>query len=281
MTLSFLVTSRLSSGGPGSVSLCAICLLPWDSNGGCLAGRGRAPAMSAFVQRHSGMQGAWEALCEHHTGMCLSRGQSIWVAPCSSKILGEEELAGSCVLTHTALWAEADLTRTPSLVQFRFQDLLTDVLIKPAHPKGNQPWLFVGRTDAEAEAPILQPPDVKSQLIGKDPDAGRDWRREEKGATEDEMVGWHHQLNGHNFEQAPGVGDGQGSLACCSPWLAKSWIWLSDWTELSASQWSWIAVTMTSSCWVLRVQSEVQVSLDAQTNQAMLSSWEVSRVSPG
>ena len=89
--------------------------------------------------------------------------------------------------------------------------------MQPVHPKGNQSWIFIGRTDAEAEAPILWPTDVKNWLIGKDPDAGKDWRQEEKGTTEDEMVGWHHWLLGQEFEQAPGVGDGQGSLACCSP----------------------------------------------------------------
>ena len=89
--------------------------------------------------------------------------------------------------------------------------------IQPVNPKGNQPWIFIVRTDAEAATPILWPPDVKSWLIRKDPDAGKDWRQEENGTTEDEMVGWHHRLNGHEFEQAPGVGDGQGSLACCSP----------------------------------------------------------------
>ena len=87
---------------------------------------------------------------------------------------------------------------------------------QPVHPKGNQAWIFTGRIDAEA--PILWPPDGKNWLIGKDPDAGKDWRQEEKGMTEDEMVGWHHLLDGHEFEQAPGVADGQGSLACCSPW---------------------------------------------------------------
>ena len=91
--------------------------------------------------------------------------------------------------------------------------------IKLVNPKGNEPWIFIGRTDAEA--PILWPPDAKSQLIGKDPDAGKDWRQEEKGATEDEMVGWHHWLNGHEFEKAPGNGKGQGSLVCCSPWGRK------------------------------------------------------------
>ena len=91
--------------------------------------------------------------------------------------------------------------------------------IKPVNPKGNQSWIFTGRTDAEA--PILWLPDVKNGLVGKDPDAGKDWRRKEKGTTEDETVGWHHRLNGHEFEQAPEVGDGQGSLACCSPWGCK------------------------------------------------------------
>ena len=82
---------------------------------------------------------------------------------------------------------------------------------------GNQPWIFTGRTDAEAEAPTFWPPDVKNWLIGKDLDAGKDWRQEERGRTEDEMVGWHHQLDGHEFEQALGVGDGLGSMVCYSP----------------------------------------------------------------
>ena len=93
--------------------------------------------------------------------------------------------------------------------------------IQPVHPKGDWSWVSIGRTDAEAETPVLWPPHAKSWLIGKDPDAGRDWGQEEKGMTEDEMVGWHHQLYGHEFEQALGVGDGQGSLACCSPWGCK------------------------------------------------------------
>ena len=96
--------------------------------------------------------------------------------------------------------------------------------IKPVNPKGNQPWIFIGRTDAEA--PILWPPDAKSRLFGKDPDAGKDWKQEEKGVTEDEMVGWHQWLNGHEFEQTPGGSGGQGSLACCSPWdhrVGRDW----------------------------------------------------------
>ena len=98
--------------------------------------------------------------------------------------------------------------------------------IKPVHPKGNQSWIVIGRTDAEA--PILWPPDVKTWLIRKDPDTGKDWRQEEKGTTEDKMVGWHHWLNGQQLEQTLGDGEGQGSLACCSPWGYK---------ELDCTEW--------------------------------------------
>ena len=90
--------------------------------------------------------------------------------------------------------------------------------IKPVNPKGNQHWIFIGRTDAETEAPILWLPDTKNWLLGKNPDSGKDWKQEEKGTIEEEVVGWHHCLDGHEFEQALRVGDGQGSLACCSPW---------------------------------------------------------------
>ena len=93
--------------------------------------------------------------------------------------------------------------------------------IKPINPNGNQPWIFIGRSDAEAEVPVLWLPDTKSQIIRKHPDVGKAWGQEEKGVTENELVGWHHWLNGHEFEQALGVGDGQGSLACCSPWFCK------------------------------------------------------------
>ena len=99
--------------------------------------------------------------------------------------------------------------------------------IKPVNPKGNQPWVFIGRTDAEAEVPILWPPDAKSWLIWKDPDAERDWGQEEKGTTEDMMAWWHHWIDGHESEWTLGVGDGQGRLAWCSPWSRKE----SDTTE--------------------------------------------------
>ena len=106
--------------------------------------------------------------------------------------------------------------------------------IQPVHPNGDQSWIFIGRTHAEAETPILWPPNVKNWLTGKDPHAGKDWRQ--KRMTENEMVGWHHQLYGHEFGWAPGVGDGQGGPVCCSPWGGKE----SDttkrlnWTELNS-----------------------------------------------
>ena len=114
--------------------------------------------------------------------------------------------------------------------------------IKLVNAKGNQCRIFIGRTDAEAEALILWLPDVKSWLIGKDPDAGKDWRQEEKGTTEDELVGWHHRLFGCEFVQALGVDNVQGGLACCSPWIAKNWTWLSNWTDMFLVSWTneWI-----------------------------------------
>ena len=102
--------------------------------------------------------------------------------------------------------------------------------IKPVHPKGNQSWIFIGRTDAVAEAPLLWPPDARRWLIGKDPDAGKDWRQEEKGTTEDEIVGWHHQVNGQEFEQALGDSEGQEAWCAAVHGVTKSWTWLSDWT---------------------------------------------------
>ena len=108
--------------------------------------------------------------------------------------------------------------------------------IKPVNPKGIQSLIFIGKTDAEAETPVLWPPDVKNWLTGKDPDAGKDWRQEEKGTTEDEMVRRHHRLDGHEFEQGLGVGDGQGGLVCCSPFVRKQLDMMSDWTELISSR---------------------------------------------
>ena len=104
---------------------------------------------------------------------------------------------------------------------------------QPIHPKGDQSWVFLGGTDVEAETLILWPPDAESWLIGKDSDAGKDWGQEEKETTEDEMVGWHHQHNGHGFLWTLGVGDGQGGLACWVHGVTKSQTWQSDWTKLN------------------------------------------------
>ena len=113
-------------------------------------------------------------------------------------------------------------------------ETLSHSLLGP-HPKGDQSWVFIGRTDVEAETQILWPPDVKSWLIWKDTDAGKDWGQEEMGMIEDELVGWHHRLNGHGFWWTLGVGDGQGVLACWSPWGHKEsdMIEQLNWTELN------------------------------------------------
>ena len=143
-------------------------------------------------------------------------------------------------MDHKERWAPKNWCFWTVVLENTLESPLDCKEIQPVHPKGDQPWMFTGRTDAEAEAPILCPPDAKSWLTEKDPDAGKDWRQEEKGTTEDEMVGWRHRLHGHEFEQALGVGDGQGSLVRCSPWGRKeldTTKWL-NWTELNwKSQW--------------------------------------------
>ena len=121
-------------------------------------------------------------------------------------------------LDHKESWALKNWCFSTVVLEKTLESPLDFKEIKPVNSKGNQSWIFIGRTDAEA--PIFWPPDVKNWLIEKDPDAGKDWKQE-KGRTEDEMVGWHHCLNGDEVEQAPGVGDGLGSLECCSPWGCK------------------------------------------------------------
>ena len=114
--------------------------------------------------------------------------------------------------------------------------------IKQVNPEGNQPWIFIGRTDAEVEAPVLWPHDRKSQLIGKNPEAGKDWRQEKKGVTEDKMVGWHHRLNGHELEQILGDSEGEQSLASCSPWgrrVRHDWVNEQD-TDSRFRQMVWV-----------------------------------------
>ena len=131
--------------------------------------------------------------------------------------------------------------------------------IQPVCPKGNQSWIFIGRTAAEAETPILWLPDAKSWFIWKDPDTGKDWGQEEKGMTEDEMVGWHHWLNGHGFGWTLGVGDGQGGLACCGSWGRKE----SDtterlnWTDDNMPLTRWLKQRfVVSQFWRLKMQSQ-------------------------
>ena len=116
--------------------------------------------------------------------------------------------------------------------------------IQSVHSEGDQPWDFFGRNDAKAETPILWPPHAKSWLIGDDSDAGRDWGQEEKGMTEDEMAGWHHRLDGHEFVWTLGVGDGRGGLACCDS-RGHSRIWLNDWNELNWTQFLREAISTT------------------------------------
>ena len=117
--------------------------------------------------------------------------------------------------------------------------------IQPIHPKRDQSWVFIGRIDVETETPILWPPDVKSWLIWKDPDAGKDWGQEEKGMTEDEMAGWHHWLNGHGFGWTPGVGGGQGGLACYGSWSRKE-LDMTEWLNWTEPSW-WCYLTISFS----------------------------------
>ena len=132
-------------------------------------------------------------------------------------------------LDHKEGWAPKNWCFWTVVLEKTLESLLDCKAIQPVNPKGNQSWVFIGRNDVEAETPILWPPDGKTWLIGKDPDAGKDWRQEEKGTTEDEIVGWHHWFYGHESEQTLGVGDGQGGLVCCSSWGHKE----SDTAELN------------------------------------------------
>ena len=136
-----------------------------------------------------------------------------------------------CELDYKESWAPKNWCFWTLVLEKTLESPLDCKEIQPVNHKGNQSWLFFGWTDAQAETPILWPPDAKNWLIWKDPDAGKGWRQEEKGITEDEMVGWHHRCNGHEFEQALGVGDGQGSLLCFSPWGCKELEWMSDCTD--------------------------------------------------
>jgi len=152
-------------------------------------------------------------------------------------------------LDHKEGWAPKNRCFWNVVLEKTLESPLDCKEIHPVSPKGNQSWTFTGRSDAEAETPVLWPPDAKNWLIGKDPDAGKDLRQEEKERTEDEMTWWHHWLDGHEFEQTPGVGDGQGGLECCSPWGRKE----SDmteqlnWTELSPL-WNFLLLCKSLKC---------------------------------
>ena len=140
-----------------------------------------------------------------------------------------------CELDYKESWMPKNWCFRTVVLEKTLQNPLDCKEIQPVHSEGDQSWVFFGRTDAKAEALILWPPHEKSWLIGKDSDAGSDWGQEDKETTEDEMAGWHHWLNGHEFEWTPGVGDGQGGLACCSSWGRKE----SDTTE----RLNWIELT--------------------------------------
>ena len=153
--------------------------------------------------------------------------------------------------------------------------------IQPVHSKGDQSWVFTGRTDVEAETPILWPPDAKSWLIGKDPDAGKDWGQEEKRATEDEMAGWHHWLNGRESGWTPGVGDGQGGLACCVHGVTKSQTWLSNWTELNPYIRTFKLWTFEEANVLLHVQSrKVWVKLQLALHLLLLTTPQLYHLPP-
>ena len=156
-----------------------------------------------------------------------------------------------CELDYKESWALNNWCFWAVVLEKTFENPFDSKEIQPVHPRGNQSWIFIARTDAETETPILWLPDAKNWLIGKDPDAGKDWRHEEKGTTEDEMVGWHHRLKVHEFEWTLGVGDGQGSLACCSPWGCKrvgyNWATELNWTELCITGSRFIHLSSTDS----------------------------------
>ena len=145
-------------------------------------------------------------------------------------------------LDYTESWAPKNRCFWTVVLEKTLERPMERKEIQPVHPKGNQSWIFIGRTDAEAETPILWPPNEKNWLTGKDSDAERDWGQEEKGMTEDEMVRWHHQFDGHEFGWTPGVGDGQGGLACCDSWGRRVRHERLNWTECAKPEKSWVVV---------------------------------------
>ena len=143
-----------------------------------------------------------------------------------------------CELDFKENWAPKNWCFWTVVLEKTLESPLDCKEIQPVNHKGNQSWIFIGRTDAKVETPIIWPLDAKNWLFGKDPDAGKDWRQEEKETKEEEMVGWHQRLNGHEFEQVSGASEGQGSLAAV-PRVAKSWTQLNDWTTTKKIKVSW------------------------------------------
>ena len=170
-------------------------------------------------------------------------------------------------LDYKESWAPKNWCFWTVVLEKTLESLLDCKEIQSVHPKGYQSWVFIGGTDAEAETPILWPPHAKNWLIRKDPDAGKDWGQEEKGTTEDKMLGWHHWLNGHGFGWTTGVGDEWGGLACCGSWGHKESAtteWL-NWTELMEAfsyrhGWSFISFLAPLSCLENRWGWKVQAS---------------------
>ena len=175
--------------------------------------------------------------CSHEIKRCLLLGRKVMTnldsilksrdITLSTKVLLVKAIVfpvvmyGCKSLDYKESWVPKNLCYWTVVLKKTLESPLDCKEIQSVHPKGDQSWVFTGRTDAEAETPILWPPDAKNWLIGKDPNAGKDWWQEEKGMTEDEMVGWHHQINGHGFGWTLGVGDGQGGLACYDSWGCK------------------------------------------------------------
>ena len=166
----------------------------------------------------------------HEIKRCLLLGKKA-MTNLDNVLKSRDHISQSCGFSSSHVWMwELDNKegRTPKkwcfwivVLEKTLESHLESKEIKPVNSKGNKPWIFTGRIDAEAEVPILWPPDMKSWLIGKDPEAGKDWGLEEKRATKDEMIGWSQWLSGHKFEQTSGDRKGQGRLSCCSPWGLK------------------------------------------------------------
>ena len=145
------------------------------------------------------------------------------------------------MLKHKEIWALKNWCFWSVVLEKTLESSSDCKEIKPVNPKGNQSWIFIGRIDAEADTAILWWPDGKSQLLRKNPEVGKYWRQEEKKMREDEIIGWHHQLDGHEFEQTLGFGEGQGSLACCSLWSHKE---LDTTEQLNRSELNWTYIIL-------------------------------------